>query len=117
METRNLPCKLTDEELNFRRDKLAQLVSDLASEEQRKKDTAAHHSDRIKNFERDMFAVSIEIKDRAEYREVVVKREKDLENGVEEIIRCDTGEVVDVRALGPNERQATLFEIGAEAKA
>ena len=57
-----------------------------------------------------MFVTSSEIRDRSEYREVAVKREKDFAQGVEEVIRLDTGEVVDVRALGPNEKQATLFE-------
>lgn len=112
MELRNLPCKLTDEELNSRRDRLAQLVRELALEEQAKKDTAALHADRIKVLERDVFQVADEIRDRAEYRQVVVKREKDFEAGIEQTIRVDTHEVVDVRALGPNEKQAELFEIG-----
>ena len=47
METQNLPCRLTQTELDERRDQLAQLVRDHTQAEQAKKDAATQHQEKI----------------------------------------------------------------------
>ena len=117
MDTRHLPCKLTDQELAERRDKLAQQVRDLAHAEQAKKDAAAEHKAACELIEKEMSLVAREIRERAEIRPVVVRKETDIEAGIEELIRADTGEVVETRALAPHEKQAKLFAIDKAATA
>ena len=57
-----------------------------------------------------MSHVAREIREKAEYREVVVTRNKDIKAGIEDTIRTDTGEVIRTRALTPQEMQAQLFD-------
>jgi small-conductance mechanosensitive channel len=115
MDTRSLPVKLTETELTERRDKLAQRVRDLGQAEQEAKDVAAEHKDAIKAIEQDMRLIAREIREKAETRSVEVRKSLDLDAGVEETIRVDTGEVVETRALAPHERQAKLFALDKAA--
>jgi hypothetical protein len=109
METRTLPCKLTPAELDQRRDRLVELTLKETEAEQAKKDAAKAHNTAIAEIKSEAKEVSLEIHDRAELREVEVRREKDFVQGFENVIRCDTGEVVEIRALTPQERQVEAF--------
>lgn len=113
-ETRLLPCKLTDTELDIRRDQIAQLVSELAAAEQARKDAAAAHRLVIDDLDERIGLVAREIREKSELRQVEVREEIDQETAVADTVRTDTGEVIARRALSPHERQASLFAVRAE---
>ena len=119
MEVRTLPCKLTDAQLKERAHKLAEQVRRLSAIKSESKDAAAQFRLSIADLEEEMSEVAQEIRDQAEMREVEVVIEKDFEEGVETTMRKDTGEIVNTRVLGPNERQGEfrLLHPGAEAEA
>jgi hypothetical protein len=108
METQNLPCKLTDEELNSKRDQAARLVLESEVIEQQRKDEASRLKGELDTRKTAISRLATEIQERKENRPVEVRREKDTVRGVEETIRCDTGEVVGFRTLSPAERQIIL---------
>lgn len=108
METMQLSCKLTEQELTERRDALASLVEKKTALEAQKKNAAAKYKQEIDEVEDAKSLVAYEIRTRSERREVAVTRHKDYAAGVEETIRTDTGEVVHTRVLDPHERQAEL---------
>lgn len=114
METQNLPCNLTLEELDHRRDRVANLVRDHIKMEQERKDVAKDYGRRVKMLDEQVAHVAQEIRERAEYREVEVKREKDFATGWENTIRVDTGEVVSQRPLLPSEHQMDLPPVDAD---
>jgi hypothetical protein len=109
METRHLPVELTEAELNQRRDILAGLVRDHTHTEVEKKEAATRHANKLKEIQKSMAITAKEIRNKAEDREVPVTRVKNFTLGVEEIRRVDTGEIVDSRALGPDEKQVPMF--------
>jgi len=117
METRNLPVKLTTDEMDQRRDKLAALVREHAAVEEEKKDSTAAYGKQLKKLSTDMSAIAREIRERCENREVRVVIQKNLAAGLEEVTRSDTGEVIDSRALGPDELQADLAFVGRASDA
>ena len=110
METMNLKCTLLSAQLDERRDVLANQVEKLGELEEDRKDAAASYKKKIDELELEMSAVAKEIRERAEYRDVEVKREKNYSEGTEETIRLDTGEVVSTRVLEPKERQIELLD-------
>ena len=108
METMTLPCQLTSTELDERRDKLVALVAKADALEDEKKMQATAIKGKIETVESEMRDLAYEIRTRKQQRPVEIKRDKDLIRGVEEIIRLDTGEVVETRHLSPHERQGEL---------
>ena len=117
METRTLPVKLTPEELDQRRDRLAELVRECNMAKQVKKDHAAVDKKAVDDLEKDKSHIAREIREKAQHVEVQVIKETDIERGVEETIRIDTHEVVSIRRLDPSERQAKLFHDEAKSAA
>jgi hypothetical protein len=117
METRSLPVKLTQEELDLRRDKLAELVRDISTAEQARSDAASAAKKEIDKLDASAGSIAREIRERSEYRQVEVTREKDYRRRIEEVIRSDTGEVVDSRVLGDDEMQGKLFEVETKRSA
>lgn len=115
METRSLPCALTDIELAQRRDKMVELLSHVDELESEKKNNTAALKARIEGVNTDLREIAYEVRTRSELREVEVRREKSFELGQEDVIRCDTGEIVETRALSPSERQAELTLIRGDA--
>lgn len=125
METRNLAVKLTREELEQRADQMATLVAELCDAEDRKKISAKMIGDEIKQIQVQLGDIAAEVRHKEQVREVAVIREKDLHLGFESVIRSDTGEEIERRALEPSERQAelhlmedpadTLFSVAKEA--
>lgn len=114
METRTLAVKLTETELDERRDKLAEMVREYTQAEQAKKDAATHHKGIVDGIEEQMSHTAREIREKAQWIPVECRKEIDQEAGVEELIRLDTMEVVETRKLSPHERQAKLFEAKRE---
>ena len=114
MQTRQLKCALTEDQLKQRGTALAAYVHRLHELEAEKKNEAAKLNNKIGSVELAMDRVAIEISERAEYRDVEVTREKDFGRGVEEVIRQDTGEIIETRVLQPQERQGELKILCAE---
>jgi hypothetical protein len=115
METQRLPCKLTQQQLDERRDKMAEQIERLATLEAAKKDAAAQAKAKIEALELELATIAYEVKTRSEIREVEVRREKDYQEGIEETIRQDTGEIVATRVMTPQERQVE-FKLVKSAK-
>ena len=105
METQRLPCKLTQQQLDERRDRMAEQVEQLAILEAEKKDNAARSKAKIEALELELAAVAYEIRTRSEQREVEIRHEKDYQQGIDETIRQDTGEIISTRVMSPQERQ------------
>jgi len=108
VETRYLPCILTEKELLERGQRAAELVSEIASQEEEKKAAAAAAKSKIDALEAQLRDVSREVRTKVERRQVEVRLEKDFDRNVEETVRCDTGEVVETRVLMPQERQTLI---------
>jgi hypothetical protein len=117
MQTRQLKCALTEDQLKQRGTALEAYVHRLHELETEKKNEAARLKDKIESVELAMARVAVEISERAEYRDVEVTREKDFARNVEEVIRQDTGEIIETRVLQPQERQGELKILRTEEDA
>lgn len=111
METRTLPVKLTRDELDQRRDQLASTWSEIVGAEQAKTDAASFAAKQIKELKSTAGGIVREIREKAEHRIVECEWATNDERGVKDLVRQDTGEVVETRQLRPEDRQATLFAI------
>lgn len=107
-ETRELPCKLNQKELDQRRDELASLIDKKNQLEYEKSELSKEYRQRLDEIDRTIGKLASEIRSKSEPRQVEVRREKDLRLGVETVVRVDTGEEVSQRQLEPHERQAEL---------
>ena len=114
--TWTLPCRLTDAELlkhgealAIERDERNKLVHEAKS-------TAADFKARIEKRDAEVDRLALIVRDKAESRPVVCELRRDLELGVMETWRTDTGELVATRVLEPHERNLELFpELDDEA--
>lgn len=111
--TRNLPCKLTDQEL-IRGDKAAKLHHEIVAAEESKKAEAKAAADRIDRQKEKLRHLAGEISSKQEYRDVQVREEKELTYQgsnrvwVMQTFRIDTDELVDTRPLTYDELQRDL---------
>ncbi len=110
MRTRTLPVRLTEIELTERRDQLAELVRDRNDAKQKAKDQATANKKIVDNLEAEKSRVAREIREKQHYMEVEIFEETYLERGIAELVRADTGEVIETRSITPAERQAKLFK-------
>ena len=108
MNTENLPCKLSDEELRLRGKKLATLWAEIAQIETRKKVAMQEFKQEIESREADCLTLVKQINEGQEWREVQIEEVKDWEASSVRTIRIDTGEMVNVRAMTPRETQRHL---------
>jgi hypothetical protein len=111
METRSLPCELTNEEKRLRGEALAQKRQEWEEVERARKaatQKAKAEQERI-DAEADLLAEAI--RTGREYRDIEVVERKNIDIRMMETIRMDTGEVIDSRPLRSDEMQTTLFPI------
>lgn len=113
MDTLTLPCPLTEAELLERGQRISELVREHGAVEEEKRSAASEYKTRLDDLDKQIRDLAVEVRSKSALRPVEVRREKDYERDVEETIRCDTGEVIETRALAPGERQAQLFDISA----
>ena len=111
METRNLPCALTETELLERGSQIADLVREYQHADEAKKEAASAAKAELDSLDGQIGAVARELREKKAYRIVEVKREKDFGRNVEEVIRLDTDEVIETRVLDPSERQVELLSM------
>jgi len=112
VETRMLSVKLTDVELLERGHRVAELWHEIRSEEDAKKQAAAESKRKLDALEEESYQLARQISSRSENRPVEVRRDIDYGRGVEEVMRLDTGEIVETRVLTPAERQVELLSVG-----
>lgn len=115
MITRKLPVKLTNEEVRLRGKRLAALQAEIASLETKKKAAADDFKSQIGERETEMSRLTREINEERELRDVQVTEEKNWELGEVHLIRLDTGEVVEIRPMTPQElKRPSLFPARGE---
>ncbi len=107
-ECRLLPCVLSDAEIQARGEELAEaelarqrLVAEKKAAAEAFKGPIAEQVDLISKL-------SKEISEEVEMRDVEVSHRPDFENGVVDVVRMDTGEVVESRAMTDEDRQITM---------
>lgn len=106
--TRNLPCRLTDEELLARADDLSVVVQETTAEEGRQTDVKAQMKARLTELDARKTRLAITIGRKEEYRDVEVELKADIQAGTVTIYRTDTGESIETRPMTEHERQTSL---------
>jgi len=108
MNTRQLPCALTEDQIRERGIKLAGFEKELETIKLEKKAANASFKEKEEAINEEKAKLVQEINSRTEWRDVVVTEEKNYEKKEAYTIRTDTGEIVQTRALHPNEMQRPL---------
>lgn len=114
--TMRLPCRLTEEEVRERGERLARELNGKVLLEEKRKEVAAELKRAIDALDAELLDLARAIRDRTEEREVEVETTRDLHRRVLETIRRDTGEVVSARPLGPDELQLNLVPMDRGAR-
>lgn len=108
METRKLPCKLTDLELAAKSDEMAERVTDLRVEQDKKKEANSKANAAIKALEVDILNLAREITAKVELRDVEVKEMPNWNDRTMETVRMDSGDMISRRLLTQEEMQGHL---------
>lgn len=106
--SRNLPCRLSLEEWNDRAKQLAEAVQNVATEERRQTDVKAGLKARLAELQSKQSVLADVVQRREESRDLVCDQLAYVERGIVEIVRRDTGEVIETRPLQDHERQQAL---------
>lgn len=105
MNTRMLECPLDQDQLLQRGKALSECLQMIEGIEDEKKQTNNRLKERMGKIEITARLLASEIRTRHERRAVEISTVKDWLRKCEETIRLDTGEVIDTRALTPQELQ------------
>ena len=108
VETRELPCKLTDEELLKYGKEFAESVNKLNRLEDSKKSYVSQIKAQIESAQAQVNLLSNKIATGEEYRKVECNIKWDWVNGEKSIIRTDTGEIVQTVIITEEEKQEQL---------
>jgi hypothetical protein len=106
-ETRDLPCKLTVEELRDKADELATTVQAIESEKARQDSVKAELKATMTELESRQTRLAQVVSRREEYRDVKVIIELH-ENDIVKEMRDDTGEIIQIRPARDTERQPKM---------
>lgn len=109
MIVRHLDVDLTPDEVRHKGEQLAARLRDLEQLELALKDYKDKHKTRVGELESVTRLLASEVRSRKETRPVECHEVKDYERGVVDLVRVDTGEVVETRGMDPGERQTRLF--------
>lgn len=104
-EFRDLPCKLTGEELRNYSDTLAAKTAERSELEDAKKQAASNYKARIDAIEADNNLLARKIQTRSENRQVECMWGFDWEEGIAYLRRTDTWELADRRKITDFDRQ------------
>lgn len=111
MLTRNLPVKLSDEEMLVKGKEVAKLARDISRAESAKSDTAKALGDRIKELNKEL-EKSVEIVNSGvEFREVECYELKNFAKSTIDVYRRDTEVYVSSRPMTETEKQSELFPL------
>jgi hypothetical protein len=108
--TRTLPVRLTQAELLERGKALALVRQDCNHIESDMKLTVRAFKDRIEIREAEIDRLAEIVDLEAEPRPVECRNVRDMNRGVIEVVRTDTGEIVESRVMTELERQTRMFE-------
>lgn len=108
-ETRNLPVKLKDDERATKSLEFARAYKELKEAENSLKSVTKSMEDEITSRSASVDRLSHVVDTGIEHREVECIERQDRERLIVEVIRCDTQEVVQTRAMTANERQLVMF--------
>lgn len=111
--TRVLPVKLSDKEIQAAGEKLAELELDLQRAKEEAAGIAAQFRERKKALAENIAKTSRVVDEGQEDRPIVCEMVPDYRRNVMEVVRTDTDEVVEDRALTVDERQ---MELGGKPK-
>jgi len=108
--TRNLFCKLTDEEVLAYSRSVASKLGEKDREDKHKKRAAKEFDSRIANLESEVVDLIEKVNTGEEMREVECEWRYEWTSNTKVLVRLDTGEEIDKRPIEADERQATLPE-------
>jgi hypothetical protein len=109
VETRTLPVRLTEDEITQRGRAIAKFVKDQTEIEEAKKTAMSGFKEKLDVCAESIGKLSRSITTGEEDREVECHWNKDFGRRVADLIRNDTGEVVETRPLSADEMQEKLF--------
>lgn len=108
MITRRLPVKLTFEEVRLRGKRMATLESEVEALEDEKKAITGDFKSKIDGRRAEILALTRQINEEQEYRQVEVVERKDWDELVIDTVRTDTGDILESRPMTPSERQRPI---------
>jgi DNA polymerase II small subunit/DNA polymerase delta subunit B len=111
---RDLPVRLTREELEARGQMLALKVDERAEIEVEAKAEAAEYKAQMGDTDKEIRRLSRIVRDKSEPRPVECFEHLNFAGNEVQIVRRDTGEVVDTRAMTDADRQRNLEEVANE---
>lgn len=107
---RRLPVKLSPSELQACSDALAGVVQAYDELKDEAKAVAKDLKERLEALGAKRASLASIVERRQEVRAVECREAPNFERNVVEIVRLDTGELVDIRELTAEDRQASFFE-------
>jgi uncharacterized protein YydD (DUF2326 family) len=109
IENRTLTCTLTEAELKAKADELAALVDKHNALVDEKKRISAQYKIKIDALKADLDLAAAVVRDRKEVRSVECRWITDFYRNVVKLVRTDTYEEIESRAMTAEERQRDLF--------
>jgi hypothetical protein len=109
MEYRTLPVSLTEEEIKQKGDVLATRIEERDAIELRRKAAADGFKEELKAISGDINSLARQVRTREEQRVVKCLWERDDSRMSMILVRQDTGEIFESRAMRDDERQTALF--------
>jgi hypothetical protein len=116
-ETRSLACPLSEEDFEARAKNLAMARQRARRIEAEKKTAVARFALELKDVNEEIDGLAEIVKSGVEFRAVTVEWQTDLKKGIKRLVRLDTNDVIDTKALTIEEKQATLNFSSSAAKA
>jgi hypothetical protein len=110
MITRTLPVELTKDEIRMRGESLARKHAEWDAVESARKAAMTHAKSEEELLENDMQLLAEAIRTGKEYRDIEVREVRNDAALSMDLVRQDTGEVIEQRALRPEELQVKLFD-------
>ena len=107
-QTKSLPVRLTEQELLQKSAELASTVQDYATEESRQVDIKAQLKAKLTELDARRTQLASVVARREEYRDVRCEIVANTKTLLAQIVRTDTGEVIQTRPLTMEERQMVL---------
>ena len=120
IKTRSLPCPLTEDELSLKREEMVAAERTLTEAEGQESSQAESWKQRKKGLENDretaramLSIVATVVREKREFRDIEVVETKDHDRKKVDLVRVDTGEIIESRGMTPEELQRTLFSLRA----
>lgn len=106
-----LPVALTDADLRERHARILEIITELATVREEARAEAAARREHVKSLDEELQRIASETRRGCVEREVQCAEQLDMDTLEARLVRLDTGEVLQTRALSPDERQLSLADI------